>query len=952
MKRQTTNLIQLIQCWGIALILGVALSISAIDAFLSYQHFASASEKLRTSFLSQQKQLIKEEVTKVIDLINFEKRKSERLTREKIQARVYQAFTIADFIYQRNKDRYTPDQVQRMILDALRPIRFDNNKGYFFAIRSDGLVVLNAAKPNLEGKNLLHLRDSHGLPFIRQLIDAGRKSGEGFTEYFWTKPGSSCRDYKKISFVKFFQPYQWVIGTGLYVDDVEKEIKNNLLALISRIRFGKEGYIFINTYDGNALITNGKLLDGTRKLWQVFAKDPQRTREIFAMELKAAKTPGGNFIYYSHVKLSSPDVESPKVSFVAGIDDLQWLVGAGVYLDDVDREIAAMQADLTNRLQRKFFYFFLSVAAILLIFFLVFQHNSRRLKNDLKLLISFFRQAAFSDTPIDRNLVQFEEFDRLAEHANTMLEDKIQAQQELKAEKEALRKSEAKFRSLVETSNDWIWEIDAQARFTYVSPQVETILGYSPDEVLGKTPFDFMSQAESDKLAATLSKKMQRRESFIILENVCLHKDGREVVLETSGVPFFDSKGNLAGYRGMARDITHRKKSEEEKKKLALRLSQAQRMESIGLMAGGVAHDLNNILAGIVGYPDLLLQELSEDSTMRTSLLAIKESGERAALVVADLLTVARGAASSREIHDLHELIDEYLISPEFTRLASLYPKVRYHHQFGAAHSHILCSSVHIKKCLMNLITNSTEAIIDAGEVNITTVNINVDNGLARELLVEEGEYIALKVRDTGPGISRQDVEHIFEPFYTKKVMGKSGTGLGLTVVWNTIRDHQGKITVDSSAHGTCFTIYLPVRHEPPRKKEQQAINVMKGQGEHVLVIDDDPQLRDIARKMLTTLGYRVDTVESGEEAIEFVNNHPVDLALIDMIMEPGMNGLETYRRLHALHPDIKAIITSGFSKSDDVTTALELGAGGYLRKPYSIRQLGLLVAQVLATSG
>ena len=126
----------------------------------------------------------------------------------------------------------------------------------------------------------------------------------------------------------------------------------------------------------------------------------------------------------------------------------------------------------------------------------------------------------------------------------------------------------------------------------------------------------------------------------------------------------------------------------------------------------------------------------------------------------------------------------------------------------------------------------------------------------------------------------------------------------------------------------------------------------MKGQGEHVLVIDDDPQLRDIARKMLTTLGYRVDTVESGEEAIEFVNNHPVDLALIDMIMEPGMNGLETYRRLHALHPDIKAIITSGFSKSDDVTTALELGAGGYLRKPYSIRQLGLLVAQVLATSG
>ena len=690
MTEQRTNLIQLIQRWGIGLILGVALSISAIDAFLSYHHFTVASEKLRTTFLAQQKQLIKKEVTKVIDLINHEKQKSERLTREKIRTRVYQAASIADSIYQHNKDRYGPDEVQNLILDALRPIRFDEGRGYFFAIRTDGLVILNAAKPALEGKNLLQLRDSHGLPFIKNLIDAGRRSEEGFSEYFWAKPGRPGNDYKKISFVRYFKPYDWVIGTGLYVDDVQREIENKLLALISRVRFGREGYIFINTYDGNALIANGKLLDGTRKLWQVFTKEPERTREIFAKELAAAKKPGGDYIYYSHVKLTHPDVESPKVSFVAGIDDLGWLVGAGVYLDDVDQEIAAMQADITGLLERKLFYFFLSDLVILLLFYLVFRRNSSRLKNDIRLLISFFRQAAFSDKPIDRHLIQFEEFDRLAEHANTMLHDKIQIQQELKEEKEALQKSEAKFRSLVETSNDWIWEINAQARFTYVSPQVKAVLGYSPDEVLGKTPFDFMSRQESKKLSAVLAERMEHRGAFIILENICRHKDGHDVVLETSGVPFFDSDDTLAGYRGVARDITPRKDAEEEKKKLARRLSQAQRMESIGLMAGGVAHDLNNILAGIVGYPDLLLQELPANSTMQTSLLAIKESGERAALVVADLLTVARGAASSREIHDLHELIDEYLISPEFNRLASLYPKVRYHQRFRASHPYIL----------------------------------------------------------------------------------------------------------------------------------------------------------------------------------------------------------------------------------------------------------------------
>ena len=948
MTRQTTNLIQLIQRWGIGLILGVALSISAIDGFLSYQHFTATSERLRTTFLTQQKQLIKEEVTKVIDLINHEKQKSERLTKEKIRTRVYQAFSIADSLHQRNKTLYSPDQVQHLILDALRPIRFDKGRGYFFAIRTDGIVMLNAAQPDLEGKNLLQLRDGHGQPFIENLIKAGRASGEGFAEYFWSKPGQPGRDFKKISFVKYFKPYNWVIGTGLYVDDVQREIEHKLLALISRIRFGQEGYIFINTYEGNALISNGKLFDGHKKLWEVF-DNPENLKATFAKELAAAKKPGGDYIYYSHVKLTRPDKESPKISFVAGIDDLGWLVGAGVYLDDVDREIAAMQADITDLLKRKLFYFFLSDLVILFLFYLVFQRNSRHLKNDINLLISFFRQAAFSDTPIDRSLIKFKEFDRLAEHANTMLHDKIKAQQELKAEKEALQKSEAKFRSLVETSNDGIWEIDAEVHFTYVSPQIKTILGYSPDEVLGKTPFDFMSEEEGEKLARELSKLMQNQQPFVILENILKHKDGHDVFLETSGVPFFDSDGQLAGYRGVARDITERRMAEEEKKKLARRLSQAQRMESIGLMAGGVAHDLNNILAGIVGYPDLLLQELPEDSPMRTSLLAIKESGERAALVVADLLTVARGAASSREIHDLHELIDEYLISPEFNRLASLYPKVRFQHRFDADQSHILCSSVHIKKCLMNLITNATEAIRDEGEVSITTVNLEVDEDLARELLLDRGEYVVLKIQDTGPGISRQDQEHIFEPFYTKKVMGKSGTGLGLTVVWNTMRDHQGKITVESDSQGTTFTLYFPIRHEPVRTNHGQPANVMKGQGEHILVIDDDPQLRDIARKMLTTLGYHVDTVESGEAAVEFIRNQTIDLAVIDMIMEPGLNGLETYRRMLAIQGNLQAIITSGFSKSDAVTTALNLGAGGYLRKPYSIRQLGLLVARVLA---
>jgi PAS domain S-box-containing protein len=945
-----SNLTKLIQFWGVFFIIGVAVSITAIDTIGSYQDFKSHSEKMRADFITRQKQLLKQEIKKVVDFIYYEKKQSESLTRKKIKSRVCEAFAVADHIYQCNKNTSSDSQIQQMILNALRPIRFDNGNGYCFAIRQDGLVMLNANKPELEGKNMLTLQDTHGQHFIKKLIILGKRSGEGFNEYFWEKPGVPGSDHKKISFVKFFKPYGWIIGTGLYVDDVEAQIEANVLSIISRIRFGKEGYIFINKFNGDALISNGKLISGTKKLWEFFDKNPEKMKAIFAKEHKAALTPGGDYIYYSHVKLTTPEMESPKISFIYGIPDLQWLVGAGFYLDDVETDITAMQTDLTHHLKIKLFYFSLSALGILFFFLFVLNRLNRRLKNDINLLVSFFQQAAFSNESINRDLIQFEEFDRMTKNANKMLQDKINAQQELKDEKEALRKSEAKFRGLVETSYDWIWEINKDGVYTYASPQVESILGYKPDEVLGKTPFDFMPPAERKHIVPLFKARIKKAQPIVTLENVDLHKNGSRVTLETSGVPFFDDKGNLAGYRGVDRDITQRKAAEVEKEKLAKRLGQAQRMESIGLMAGGVAHDLNNILSGIVGYPDLLLQELPEDSDLKEPLAAIKESGERAAMVVADLLTVARGAASTREIYDLNVLIREYLDSPEFKKLKNLHEHVIYQPEYLARNPHIFCSSVHIKKCLMNLVINASEAIIEKGVVSITTRNHIVEGTETRELQLSEGEYVVVSVRDTGPGISRQDMDHIFEPFYTKKVMGKSGTGLGLTIVWNTLKDHNGKIIVESSDQGTCFQLYFPVSTEKNTSQiENYETTEIRGHGEHILIVDDDHDLRDIASKMLQFMGYAVDSVESGELAVEFVKDHPVDLVVIDMIMDPGMNGRQTYEKILALYPGQKAVITSGFSKSADVTKTIELGASGYIKKPYSMYQLGCLVAEALS---
>lgn len=381
---------------------------------------------------------------------------------------------------------------------------------------------------------------------------------------------------------------------------------------------------------------------------------------------------------------------------------------------------------------------------------------------------------------------------------------------------------------------------------------------------------------------------------------------------------------------------------------LERQLHQAQKMEAIGMMAGGVAHDLNNILSGLVSLPELLLLEIPPDTKMHKTVKIIQESGQRAAAVVADLITVARGVASVREVADLNILISQYLQSPEGDKLKSLYSEVIITTDYAIGRTNINCSPIHIKKILMNLITNAAEAIGTNGTITVTTRNLLVDQSDAENEDLAPGEYVLLTVSDTGSGISPEDMQRIFEPFYTKKVMGRSGTGLGLTVVWNTIQDHQGLVTVKSSEHGTIFTLYFPATSEIITKKEKSAgLKDLQGTGT-ILVVDDEALQRNLARDILSKLGYTVHTVNSGEKAIDYLQNHKVDLVFLDMIMNPGMDGCQTYEKVIALHPGQKAIIVSGFSEYDMTRKSQSLGVGGYIRKPFSMKQIALAIQKEL----
>jgi len=372
-------------------------------------------------------------------------------------------------------------------------------------------------------------------------------------------------------------------------------------------------------------------------------------------------------------------------------------------------------------------------------------------------------------------------------------------------------------------------------------------------------------------------------------------------------------------------------------------------MESLGLLAGGVAHDLNNILAGIVSYPELLLLDLPENSKLRKPIETMQESGHRAAAIVEDLLTVARGVATTKEPLNLNDLIDSYLNSPEFKKLEHFHPTVTIKTNLDSGLFNVSGSHVHIRKVVMNLVSNASETIEDRGNVTISTMNSYVDRPLRGYDDVTTGEYVVLSVSDDGLGISSVDLERIFEPFYTKKVMGKSGTGLGLAVVWNVVQDHKGYIDVRSDKNGTTFELYFPITREEISGKELATpIEGFKGDGETILVVDDVESQREIACEMLNTLGYKAKAVSSGEEAIEYLTEQTVDLVLLDMIMDPGINGRETYERIIKIHPNQKAIIASGFAETDDVKEAQKLGAGQYLKKPLTLEKLGIAVSNEL----
>jgi PAS domain S-box-containing protein len=370
-----------------------------------------------------------------------------------------------------------------------------------------------------------------------------------------------------------------------------------------------------------------------------------------------------------------------------------------------------------------------------------------------------------------------------------------------------LREADQKFRSIFDGSMDGLVIVGSEdGRIICVNKRFSTILGYSQDELIGES-FDVLLPTGTSRQPRDMLKELQVCGGVFTQD--FMHADGHVRVLDLMAtlVPWEEGWSILTTLRDASERI-----------QLEMQLRQAQKMEAVGALAGGVAHDLNNILSGLVSYPELLLMDIPEESPLRKPILTIKRAGERAVAIVHDLLTLARRGVSAGEVVHLNRIVSDYIAGPEYQNLQAYHSRIQVKMRLAESLFAIAGSSNHLSKVLENLVLNAAEAMPDGGEILVVTENRHVDGSQNACVSLEPGDYAVLMVTDSGIAIPPNDLERIFEPFYISKKMGRSGTGLGMTVVWGTVKDHKGYIDVTSDAgKGSAFTLYFPVKRENPK---------------------------------------------------------------------------------------------------------------------------------------
>ena len=789
----------------VRLLLGITISIVTVGVFWllsSFQQLQNQTDLLlqQTKYLQRKAQ--KEHVQVAIDLIEHERRMINDNAVYNARQRTLEAYEMVSELFHKQEQHYPLEMIKDLIISSLRNLRYNHGNGYFFAINLNGKIELYPPNSNLENADISAFPEAKHREVIKKLLNIARDNQEGSYAHKWPKPeGQNEQECAKISYIKYFEPLNLIIGTGVYVDDLEAETQKNLINLIEKLHFANDTYIFVTTYDGFSLTYPAK---GRNKL-NVTDNNGLKIVQEF---IRLAKN-GGGYLEYIMPPLAG-EKPAPKISYVAPVHDWQWYVGTGDFVADLDEEIATMLATQKEAMKFKL----AALGSTLIIFVAIGWIASRRQKeivaDNFTTFQNFFDRCARDHIPLDSNAQNFSEFKQLALSANLMLEER----QELEHEAQEYRDQLC---NIIDAMPSIIAAVDATGTVTHWNKYASEKTAIDQQQAIGSHIIELLPYLES--FFTEILQACHERQTF--QHNLLLRDNGASRNVSISAYPLSTNSPLQLVIR--IDDTTNQARFEEM-------MVQTEKMMSIGGLAAGMAHEINNPLSIIsqaaqntrrrlssslpanrkiaaeLGIDLDQLQHYLEQRGIMSFLDNIANAVERSAAIIHNMLNFTASPYSEREICSVQQLIDEalemawndYDLKKKFN-----IRQTTVNQEIPADLPKIEVNRVEIEQVFFNLIKNACQAIAEMKQTELSP-EINLSAKATKN-------DVTIRFRDNGPGIPEAIKLRIFEPFFTTKEIGV-GTGLGLSVAYFiVVKRHHGQFLVDSTLdQGTTFTIKLP----------------------------------------------------------------------------------------------------------------------------------------------
>ncbi len=962
------------------------------------------------------------------------------------------------------------ETAQQRFLHRIRHFRYAGGTGYLWvntAEKPHPRIIAHPVMPELEGKRM----DSNEPLFnnalgrkenlFKAFVDACAVNGEGFVDYLWPKPtASGTSEVKsKLSYVKLFRPWNWIIGAGIYMDDIETDSQLRIRAIIkelkksfSKVRISENSYLFLFDSNLNMLVHPDYEGKGPESF-----QNPDQEKAILNQLMQIADQPGELLSYRWQKHGNDRNRLFEKKAYAFHFKPLDWYVVASVYTDELMYPL--------YRLRWKILLILAMLLSLALLLASILADSLSRPLQELAAAATRIESEGIGAIELPQSRIK--EINKLGRCLNSMvtsikcaIEDRDQLFEEIKSEEE-------KHRTTLNSIADAVISTDTKGCIKSMNPAAEEITGWKQEEALNRDiseVYQVNPGSTLERCKSAVQKAIQNTRHFRTSEDIILiNKNGEEHHISEQASLIHDETGNLKGMVVVFRNITeeyliHQKLKEAEwkfnalfengplgvayhrmlydeqgnpvdyyfidanrnyvnltgvdprgktvreafpgiendpfdwignygrvartgkafrfrqhlplnnrwyeglafqykpdhfvaaffeiteQRKLEQQLQQAQKMDAIGKLAGGVAHDFNNVLGGIIGAAELLSLEAGNSQRQKKFLKIILDSSQRATELIKKLLSFGRQKPLNTVPVNVHTAVQEAAALLE----CSIDKKVRIELNLQAPNSVVNGDLSQLQTVFINLGINASHAMPEGGLLSFNSSCIQLDEIAAHAHELDPGPYIKVQVRDTGIGISPENISRIFEPFFTTKPSGK-GTGLGLAVSFGIIRQHLGAISVYSEpGNGAAFNILLPLSNLQCQEEDKtEAIH--NGSGS-ILVIDDEKIIRETAADVLKHFGYEVITAASAVEGIEAFKaaRQKIKLVLLDMIM-PEINGRECFEQLKSICPEVKVVLASGFSKEEDIDLMKEKGLCGFIHKPYSLRELSALLNRIFA---